>query len=317
MRQTGPVIPNPLPTGRTARRLEWAHLPPMVRTAIERRIGTRVVADHSQGSGFTPGFASVLVGADGSHLFVKAASTIAQKMFADSYRVEATRLRTLPPGTPAPRLLWSQETEDWVLLGIEYVDGRPPARPWIEADLELCSQMLLDCARELTPAPGIGVATAAEEFVDWPGLWSRIDHPRAEEFGALAARYADVLSGETLVHCDVRDDNILILESDAGPHRTGQAVVCDWNWPVVGAAWFDSLVLLIGPRGDGLDVDAFIARHPLLSEVPAEHIDIALALLLGYFAASADLPHRSNSPYLRSAQAWQRDVIDDWLSSRR
>ncbi len=304
------MIPNPLPTGRTARRLEWAHLPPPIRHHIEKRIGTRVVESHSQGAGFTPGFASVLVGADGSRHFVKAASTVAQRLFADSYRVEAVRLRTLPPGTPAPRLLWNQETEDWVLLGIEYVDGRGPSRPWASQDLAACSQMLIDCASALTPAPGIGVATAAEEFASWPALWSSIDHPRAEEYGALAARYAEVMGGNTLVHCDVRDDNILMLTD-------GSAVICDWNWPVVGAAWLDSLMLLIGPRGDGLDVDGFIAGHPLLRDVPAEHIDIALALWLGYFTASANLPHRSNSPYLRQAQGWQREVIDHWLAARR
>ena len=41
------------------------------------------------GSGFTPGFASVLVCEDGSRHFVKAASVKAQRLFADSYREEA------------------------------------------------------------------------------------------------------------------------------------------------------------------------------------------------------------------------------------
>ena len=63
------------------------------------------------------------------------------------------------------------------------------------------------------------------------------------------------MAGETLVHTDVRDDNILITAD-------GRALLCDWNWPVVGAAWLDSLFLLIGPRGDGLDVDAVIAAAP-------------------------------------------------------
>ena len=91
------------------------------------------------------------------------------------------------------------------------------------------------------------------------------------------------MAGETLVHTDVRDDNLLLTTD-------GRALLCDWNWPMVGAAWLDSLFLLIGPRGDGLDVEAVIAGHPLLSAVPAEDIDVVLALITGYFLKSADDP---------------------------
>ena len=75
------AIPSPIPHGRTARRLEWPHLPPSVRTSIEHRCGSPVVEADSQGAGFTPGFASVLTCADGSRHFVKAASNAAQRMF--------------------------------------------------------------------------------------------------------------------------------------------------------------------------------------------------------------------------------------------
>ena len=79
-------------------------------------------------------------------------------------------------------------------------------------------------------------------------------------------------------------------------------MVCDWNWPVVGAAWLDSLFLLIGPRGDGLDVEAVLAARPLLRDVPAEHIDVVLALLTGYFFRQRDEPVPPTSPYLREHQ---------------
>ncbi|WP_245994375.1 hypothetical protein [Nocardioides immobilis] len=93
--------------------------------------------------------------------------------------------------------------------------------------------------------------------------------------------------------------------------------MCDWNWPVVGAPWIDSLFLLIGPRGDGLDVEKHIASHPLLSTVDPDDIDVVLALVLGYFETSAALPAPPTSPYLREAQAWQRDVLHGWLAERR
>lgn len=304
------VLPTRIPHGRTARRVQWAHLPPRVRTAIEGRLGGPVTDVQSQGGGFTPGFASVLTLADGSRHFVKAASTKAQRAFAESYRDEARQLRGLPAGVPTPRLRWTAEVEDWFVLAIEHVEARAPHRPWTAADLALASDMALATAAALTPAPGPDPTSAVEEFATWPGLWDVIDHPRAAAIGALAAQLPDVLTGETLAHTDPRDDNILLVDDE-------RALLCDWNWPVLGPAWLGSLLLLVGPRGDGLDVDAHIAAHPLLAEVAAEEIDVVLALVLGYFTAAAAQRVPPTSPYLRAAQAWQRDVLDDWLAERR
>lgn len=306
---TAVPLPTRIPHGRTARRLEWQFLPPHIRRIVEQRIGGTVTVATSQTSGFTPGFASVLTCADGSRHFVKAASTIAQQMFADAYREEARKLRMLPPGVPAPQLEWVHDADDWVVLGFEYVEGRAPQRPWIPEELAAASRMALDIAALLTPAPA-GIDAAVEEFASWPALWDQIDHPHARECRALAERFAEVVDGDTLAHTDIRDDNLLVRPD-------GSVVMCDWNWPVAGARWLDSLLLLIGPRGDGLDVEAHIATHPLLSDVEPDHIDVALALVLGFFATSADQPVPPTSPHLRDAQAWQRDVIFDWLAERR
>jgi hypothetical protein len=86
---------------------------------------------------------------------------------------------------------------------------------------------------------------------------------------------------------------------------------------MVGAAWLDSLFLLIGPRGDGVDVAEVIAGHPLLSVVPEESIDIVLALITGYFLKSADEPVPPTSPFIRDAQRWQGEVCWEWLCERR
>ena len=122
--------PTSLPHGRTARRLEWTHLPRRVRTAVEGQCGSPVASATSQNGGFTPGFASVLVCEDGSHHFVKAASTKAQRLFADAYREEARKLAALPADAPAARLLWTLDVDDWFVLSTEYVEARAPRRPW-------------------------------------------------------------------------------------------------------------------------------------------------------------------------------------------
>jgi hypothetical protein len=310
------VIPTTIPHGRTARRLEWAHLPPHVRALVERRCGSPVVTAESQGAGFTPGFASVLTCEDGTHHFVKAASTKAQRMFAESYRQEARKLAALPETAPAPRLLWVHDADDWMVLGLEYVEARNPRRPWRRSDVDRTLETLAAAAKALTPVPdGLALDPVEDEFAGWPAYWdhlraTRSDLPHLEEAAALAAGFAEACSGDTLVHTDVRDDNVLLCAD-------GRTLLCDWNWPVRGAAWLDSLFLLIGPRGDGLDVDDVLRTHPLTRDVPAEDVDTALALVTGYFLKSADDPVPPTSPYIRDAQRWQGEVCWDWLGERR
>jgi len=299
----------------TARRLEWHVLPRPLRDLIERRCGSPVVAAHTRNRGFTPGFASVLECEDGSRHFVKAASLRAQGVFAHAYREEARKLQALPDGVPAPPLLWSYDGE-WVALGIDHVAGRHPVRPWTDGDLDACLDALETVADRLTPAPeALELDPAATELGPFLANWddvraARPDLPHLDEAVALAGRYADVVAGDTVVHTDVRDDNALIDE-------TGRAWFCDWNWPVVGAAWLDSLLMLIGPRGDGLDVEAVIARRRLLRDVPPESIDVVLALVTAYFLKSADDPVPATSPFLREHQRWQGEVCWEWLCERR
>ncbi len=305
----------PVPAGSTARRLEWQFLPTNLRAYIERKCGSRVVSAASQNAGFTPGFASVLTCEDGTRHFVKAASVKAQAAFAASYREEARKLATLPDGVAAPQLLWSLD-DDWVVLGLEYVEGHNPARPWSQADLESCLDAIAVHHDALTPPPPrMDLDTFADEFADLPGYWDHVratqpDLPHLEDAADLAAGFAEVTSGDSVVHTDLRDDNFLI---DAA----GRVWMCDWNWPVVGAAWLDAVFMLLGPRGDGLDVDAVLERRTELQSVPPEHIDRVLALLTGYFLRQRDEPVPTASPYLRQHQSWYADVCWRWLAERR
>ena len=302
-----------IPHGRTARRLEWSLLPPMLRTMVERRLGSRVVSASSAGAGFTPGFASVLTCDDGSRHFVKAASKKAQRAFADCYREEARKLRALPPAMPVPRLLWSHEDDLWVVLEIEYVDGANPARPWRPADLDACLDSLEVLADRLTPPP-MKLGTFADDFADCLTGWDHVRRvnpglPHLEEAAALAARFREATAGGTLVHTDSRDDNFLLSD--------GRALLCDWNRPVVGAAWIDTVVLLISAHGDGLDAGAILAERSLTRHVAADDIDTFLALIAGYFFERRDDAVPNSSPYLRVHQSWYAEATWSWLSSRR
>lgn len=307
--------PYPVPVLDSARRLEWAHLPPALRDDVEARLGSPVVGAHSVEAGFTPGMASVLTCADGSQHFVKAASHRAQRAFAASYAEEVRHLRTLPRTAPAPRLLWVREDAEWIVFATEYVEARPVPRPWTRPDLDACLDALADVAEKFTPAPAaMGLPSFTSETSSWARAWSRLslpDHPeRIDEVQALAASAGERLIGTTLVHGDVRADNVLIVDD-------GAALFCDWNWPATGPAWLDSWMLLVGAYGDGVDVEAVIAERPLLREAPTEAVDSLLALMAGYFLRAGCESVPPNSPHVRDHQHWTGTICWLWLAERR
>jgi hypothetical protein len=305
-----PVIPN----GRTAQRLEWLLLPPMVRRMVEDRFGTDVVEARSAGGGYTPGCASELTGADGRRIFLKAASRQAQRPFAEAYALELRRLRELPDGLPVPRLLWSHEDDLWVVLGLEHVDGANPVRPWDRGQLDLCLDALEVVARRLTPSP-MRLSTFAADFADFPAGWDHVrrtvpEWPHLDEAATLAGRWEEATAGDTVVHTDARDDNFMLTTE-------GTAYLCDWNFPVVGAAWIDTVCLLTSAFGDGVDADAVLAERPVTRDVDPEHVDVLLALLCGYFLERRAQPAPYSSPFLRKHQDWYAEVSWAWLARRR
>ncbi|MGL5827436.1 MAG: hypothetical protein ACRCYU_21905 [Nocardioides sp.] len=306
---------SPIPWGRTARRLDWALLPPHLRKAIERRLGWSVTTTISQPGGFTPGFASVLTGPEGQRVFVKAASCLAQRAFADAYRIEAGVLAALPARIAAPGLLWTID-QDWVVLAIEHVDAVAPKRPWTRRQLTQCLDAIELTTRSLTPAPAaLDLPTAVDELAAFPSCWEQLaaaglELPHWPEAADLAGRMADAVGGNSVVHADIRDDNLLI-------DRHRRVWICDWNWPFRGAPWLDSLMLLIQAHGDGLGVADLLAERPNTREVPGEEVDIVLAVLAGYYLWHGALPSPTTSPWLRAQQAWMGESAWRWLRERR
>jgi hypothetical protein len=97
----------------------------------------------------------------------------------------------------------------------------------------------------------------------------------------------------------------------------GRAYLCDWGLPVVGAAWIDTVCLLMTAFGDGIDADALLAERALTRDVPDDHVDVLLALLCGYFLERRDQRAPRSSPFLRRHQDWCAEVSWAWLERRR
>jgi aminoglycoside phosphotransferase (APT) family kinase protein len=292
---------------------------------VEERLGQPVFGADSQDGGFTNGFASRLRLADGSRVFVKAVSSRASPEVFASYRQEVLVARGLPKNVPAPRLRWTAEQDDWLVLAFDDVAGETPRRPWQPEQLRLVLDMLTPLAAGLTPAPAAlphldTTADLDRDFSFWrrlaaggpsadprpvPEQWR--EHLRA--LAALEGDWAALAAGDTAVHFDLREDNLLLTED-------GRVVVCDWNWLAIAAPWVDLVGLLISVHGDGLDADAVLAEHPLSREVPARAVDAFLAALAGYFTEAAARPPFPHSPWMRTHQAWWRDATLRWLALR-
>lgn len=306
----------PVPHGRTARRLEWQHLPRDVRDLVEQRLGSPVRDARSMGTGFTPGFASALETEDGHRAFVKAGNKQAQRQIAASYAEEARKLALLPRALPAPHLLWAHEDDRWVVLATEHVPGRPPKRPWNAADLDRCLAVLTEVADTLAVVPaGLTLKPLHEDLPSLLTGWDTVgaavpDWPHLSELQQLARTYAELPDADHLVHADARDDNF-ILAAD------GRTLLCDWNWPALGPAWGDVVDLLVTAHGDGHDADALLAAHPLSAGAQAEQVDAWLAALCGYMVEAEFRPVPPSSPFLGVHRRWWAAATWSWLSGRR
>jgi len=139
-----------------------------------------------------------------------------------------------------------------------------------------------------------------------PWILENLDH--LEE---LAATGLNALGGGSLVHTDVRADNILITKNNA-------AVLVDWPWACLGSEWFDALTVLVNVRAfdAAFDVEAVLRSHPVFSAATASGIDGVLSGLGAYFIDMARHPAPIGLPTLRAFQQQQGDAVMGWLRQR-
>jgi aminoglycoside phosphotransferase len=297
-------------------RLPWESIPPATRETIERELGSRVVRAVTQPGGFSPGVAARLELEDGGRVFVKAVGPEPNPDSAEFHRREARVAAALPPETPAPRLLVANDEEGWVTLVFEHVDGREPELPWRTDELERVLGALTDLAEALTPPPldAPPVAEALDElFHGWRALASGdaagLDPWAAEhldELAALEASWTQGAAGSTLLHCDVRADNILLT-----PDRV---VFVDWPHACIGAAWIDLLAFLpsVAMQGGPSPWEVFEA-HPLGRDAPPKEVVPVVAALAGFFVERSLQPPPAGLPTLREFQYAQGIETLAWL----
>jgi aminoglycoside phosphotransferase len=297
-------------------------MPADVRSAVEDLLGDRVVQAVTQPGGFSPGVAARLRLAGGGRAFVKATGPHLNPESPGLHRAEARITGALPPSAPVPRLLGSLDQDGWVVLAFEDVAGAHPVQPWREDELRRVLAAATELAKALTPSPieAPRLADALDETfhgwrrlanayrndedtLSWLDPWAR---ENVDRLAALEGAWGGAAAGDTLLHNDMRADNILLT-----PDRV---VFVDWPWAAIGAPWVDLV---------GMTPSVLMQGGPALVPVIDEHVaalgadpaavTAVLAALTGYFVYQGHQPPPPGLPTVRAFQRAQGDAALAWL----
>jgi aminoglycoside phosphotransferase (APT) family kinase protein len=300
----------------TGVRIGWRDLPTPVRGRVERIVGGRVVEAVSQTGGFSPGTADRVRTDDGRRAFVKAVSREISVRSAEMARQEMRITAALPEHAPVPRMLGGFDDGEWVVLVLADVEGVHPRTPWVASEIDAAVTALGELAAALTPAPSLDLLPTAKDSLrdDFAG-WDRVaeDPPadlepwvaeRLPDLRASAARgLATVSVGDTLMHCDIRADNILVRPD-------GRMIIVDWPWACTGPAWLDTVLLAMNVLVHGGDADRVIAGLD-----PQAVTDVVTGFT-GMFRHLCRQPPPPGIPTVRAFQRWQAGALLPWLRAR-
>ncbi|MFF3753770.1 aminoglycoside phosphotransferase family protein [Streptomyces sp. NPDC002018] len=311
----------PFPSHTGSRRIPWESLPRSVSAGIEDVLQGTVAVATSQQGGFSDGLAVRLELADGRRAFVKAVDAVAAEAVGTFHRREIGVTSGLPAGVPVPRLLGSYDDGAWVALVFEDIDGALPAQPWRAAELERVLDALTGLAERLTPAPRLDQTLAAPRL----GGWTRLsDDPRAlarlptvapgaaEELDlhlSLETHLTEATAGRTLTHGDLYPFNVLLTAD--------RVVVVDWPHAWTGPAHADLVMLLGSVALSGIDPEPYAARHPLLTGVDPEAVDVLISAQAGFLLAMACSVDSTADPRLVRMMTELGRASLRWLSIRR
>jgi hypothetical protein len=274
----------------------------VIEERVSRAVGSRVVRlRRIQSGGYAAAFHAIAELEDDSTAFVKAG---AEEVTSEFLLTEIPVYRALQaPFMPA--FLGADEADPPILVLEDLTDARWPP-PW-DDDAIAAVVAALDAVH--STAPPDWLPEIEDERAWLTGGWAEIERDPAPflSLGDWSADWLRVhlaplreaaenapLAGDSLVHLDVRSDNLCI--ADRG------AVIFDWNLAHRGnpdldlACWAPSLRLEGGPP-----------PHEILTGSP----ELAAALA-GFFASRAGLPPPQTAPQVRSFQLAQAQVAIPW-----
>jgi hypothetical protein len=296
-------------------RLPYDETPAGVRAWVDEALGSPVIAATTQPGGFSPGVAGRLRCADGSRAFCKAVSAAANPDSPQVHRDEARNAATLPAAAPVPRLIASYEAGTWVALLLEDVGGRQPLLPWRLDELTRVVSAIDDMHAVLTPCPA-DAPVVSEEWRERLTNWRLADTPApgvddwcVRHLAALAdleSHWEQAATGDTLLHLDLRADNLLVTDD--------QVWVVDWPSAARGHPLLDLVAFApsVAMQG-GPEPATTLALSLTGREAARDRLLPLVCAVAGYFVCRSALPPPPGLPTVRAFQAAQGEVALGWL----
>lgn len=295
-------------------RPHWSTVPPHVVAEVERWLGGPVTSVTEVRGGFTPTVAA-RVAAGARRGFVKICRDGVNPQVGTFFRNEVRIAGVLPDLPALAPLRWSFDDGAWIALGFDDLGGAPPSLPWTEVDLDAVLAAIADVHTALTPA-SVDVPTVEEAhtrmFTGWrrltgdePGLdsWSRRHLAALQE---IEAAWPASLVGDTLLHSDLRADNI-VLSPERGP------VIVDWPAACLGPPWFDLVCLAPSVAAEGGPRCAALLDRAGVT-APDAGLAFAAVCVAGYFTRNALRPAPPTLPTIRTFQARQGVPARRWVA---
>jgi len=270
---------------------------------IERVLGQHVVSAHRPTGGYTPVGRWVLRLGDGTSVFAKSGRDINASSLASWLRVEHRAYTALRASFIPKFIGWDDDGVQPILLLEDLSMARWPP-PWSAVELDTL-WATLDAMREIEP-PSWARDIEESEREHLSG-WERVSSEDRQflSLGLTTRAWLDTalptlvsasggarLSGTSLVHFDLRSDNICFAD--------GQMKIVDWNHIGRGNPDIDRVSILLSLHHEG---------GPEI--VPDSH-GLA-ALMSGYFGAQAGLPPIPRAPAVRQLQLKQLRVALAWV----
>jgi Phosphotransferase enzyme family len=232
---------------------------------------------------------------DGTRAFLKVASIEPSPQWVR----DEVHVYECVEGPFMPRFLgWEDGEEPLLVLEDVSAGGRFPP-PWEEGDVDAVLAALQEVAAvevtgELAP---LGSLAGWHDVARDPAPFLSLELVSPEWLDSALPVLLDAsdrtsLEGDSLVHCDVRSDNLCL--------RDGHAVLFDWNHACISNAaldvafWLPSLKLEGGPDPQEVGGDDFAV------------------VVAGFFAAGAGLPPPEGAPLVRGFQRAQLEVALPW-----
>ncbi|MFI7600456.1 phosphotransferase [Actinoplanes sp. NPDC049681] len=246
-------------------RTDWTALPATVTTKIAERVGgTRITpsstGDHAE--------IAATVGGPHTKVFVKAASS---DLGVRSLRYELLVSEAVDRSY-SPAVEWHFETDGWLVVGFEQLDGPHADLSPGSRHLDLLAAVVDDLSR--TPALGSTWFTPATRL--------GFSHPVAE--------------GQMLVHTDLNPANLIVTSS-------GLRVV-DWAYATKAAPWLELALLaqwLIGSGHTPEQADKWLTQFPAWGTTDPEAIDDLASRSASKWSAKA---HGSTDKWIRDLADW-------------